>query len=369
MSSPLAVKRPHKGAAAGSGRTSGASEFTRGELMVKSRMRWLVGIAAGATLLASTLTGLGVAQAATKHKTYRVAYMSYGVANSYDAPMLAAAEAVAAADGVKVTVFDSNTSYTTQVSQLQDVVDSGQYQGILLQPIYGAALLPTVKKALKKKIKVVNIDQILGTNYTTDQIQVPGLSGNVVFFPSKIGTQLATLANQACAGANPCKIGLVHNYIGYEPDGAITTAFDTQLATYPNDSIVASADGLYEPSVSLTQVQDMLVAQPALNVIVGADQNCEGAQSALTAVKNTSVKLVCYGGSSYGVAQLKSGTGPWTADVLQMPAMEGQLGMIALVKALKTGKGSGSENPVAGLPDNGIITPTNVGHFNGEWPG
>ena len=86
------------------------------------------------------------------------------------------------------------------------------------------------------------------------------------------------------------------NYIGDEPDSAITTAFDATLAKDPNDSVVASADGLYEPSVSLTQVQDILVAQPNLNVIVGADQNCEGAQSALTAVKNTSVKLVCYGG-------------------------------------------------------------------------
>jgi ribose transport system substrate-binding protein len=339
--------------------------------MMRSRTRWVVVLAAASTLLATTLTGLGVAQAAAKPKPkhYKVAYLSYGVANSYDAPMLAAAQAVAAADGVKLVVFDSQTSYTTQVSQLQDVVASGQYQGIIVQPIYGAALVPTVKKALAKKIKVVNIDQVLGSNYTSDQIEVHGLSGNVVFFPSKIGSQLATLANQACGSANPCQIGLIHNYLGDEPDSAITLAFNAGIAKNPNDSIVDSADGLYEPSTSLTEVQDMLVAHPNINVIVGADQNCEGAQSALTAVKNTTVKLVCYGGSSAGVAQLKSGTGPWFADVLQMPSTEGQLGMIALVKALKTGKGSGSQNPVAGLPDNGILTPQNAGKFNGEWPG
>jgi ABC-type sugar transport system substrate-binding protein len=117
----------------------------------------------------------------------------------------------------------------------------------------------------------------------------------------------------------------------------------------------------------LTQVQDMLTAQPNLNVIVGADQNCEGAQSALTAVKNTSVKLVCYGASAAGVAALKSGA--WFADVAQMPATEGQLGMIALVKVLKTGKSSGSQNPVAKLPNNGILTQANVGKFTAEWPG
>jgi len=35
--------------------------------------------------------------------------------------------------------------------------------------------------------------------------------------------------------------------------------------------------------------------------------------------------------------------------------------MIALIKAMKTGKGSGSQNPVAKLPNNGIVTrPTPV---------
>jgi ribose transport system substrate-binding protein len=332
-------------------------------------MRWLVGIAAGATLVSTSLIGLGVAQAATKTKTYKVAYLSYGVANSYDAPMLAAARAVAGANNVKVVVFDSQTSYATQVSQLQTVISSGQYQGVILQPVYGAALLPTVKKAIAKGIKVVNIDQILGTKYTTDQIQVKGLAGNVVFFPSKIGTQLATLTHQACAGKNPCNIGLVHNYTGYEPDGAITIAFKSYIASKSKDHIVAEADGLYQAGVALTQVQNMLTAHSNINVIVGADQDCEGAQQALTAAGNSKVKLVCYGGSSYGVAQLQSHKGPWYADVLQMPATEGQLGMSMVIAAMKTGKSQGSKNPVAGLPNNGILTPANSKSFTGEWPG
>jgi ribose transport system substrate-binding protein len=313
--------------------------------------------------------GLGVAQAATKHKTYKVAYISYGVANSYDAPMLAAAKAVAAADGVKVVVFDSQTSYANQVAELQNVISSGQYQGVIVQPVYGAALVPTVKKAIAKGIKVVNIDQILGTKYTTDQIQVKGLAGNVVFFPSKIGTQLATLTHQACAGKNPCQIGLVHNYTGYEPDGAITAAIDAFLATKSKDKIVAQADGLYQAGVALTQVQNMLTAHPGINVIVGADQDCEGAQAALTAANNTKVKLVCYGASAYGVAQLQSHKGPWVADVAQMPATEGQDGMIMLVAAMKTGKSQGTKNPVAGLANNGILTRANAKNFTGEWPG
>jgi ribose transport system substrate-binding protein len=320
-----------------------------------------------------TSIGFGVAstaQAAAKHKvkTYNVAYMSYGVANSYDAPMLAAAKAVAAADGhINVTVFDSQSTDTLQVSELQNVVNSGKYQGIITQPIYGPVLVAEVKAAIKKKIKVVNIDQILGTNYSSDQIEVHGLSGNVVFFPAKIGTQLAAETKLACGTANPCKIALVHNYVGDEPDAEITKTFDAGVAANSSESIVANGDGLYTPSVALTFIANTLVANPSLNVIVGADQDCEGAQSALTSAKNTSVKLVCYGASATGIAAVKSGA--WFADVAQLPATEGELGMIALVKAMKTGKGSGSQNPVAKLPNNGIVTQANASKFNGEWPG
>lgn len=320
-----------------------------------------------------TSIGFGVmssAQAATKHKvkTYNVAYMSYGVANSYDAPMLAAAKAVAAATGhVNVQVFDSQSTDTLQVSELQQVISSGKFQGIITQPIYGPVLVPGVKLALKKGIKVVNIDQILGTNYSSDQIEVHGLSGNVVFFPAKIGSQLAAETISACGTANPCQIALVHNYIGDEPDAEITSTFDAGIAKDSTASIVANGDGLYTPSVALTFIADQLVAHPTLNVIVGADQDCEGAQSALTSAKNTSVKLVCYGASATGIAAVKSGA--WFADVAQLPATEGTLGMIALIKAMKTGKGSGSENPVAKLPNNGIVTKANASKFNGEWPG
>lgn len=337
--------------------------------MLKNRFRSVTIAMAG--VLAITSVGLGVmtsAQAATKHKTYNVAYLSYGVANSYDAPMLAAAKAVALTTGhVKVTVFDSQSTDTTQVSQLQDVISSGKYQGIIVQPIFGPVLIPGIKRAIKKGIKVVNIDQILGTNYGSDQIQVHGLSGNVVFYPAKIGSQLAAEAIAACGSANPCKIALVHNYTGYEPDSEITKTFDAGIAKHSTASIVANGDGLYTPSVALTFVADTLVANPNLNVIVGADQDCEGAQSALTSAHNTSVKLVCYGASATGISAVKAGT--WFADVAQLPATEGELGMIALIKAMKTGKGSGSENPVAKLPNNGIVTKANANKFNGEWPG
>ena len=65
--------------------------------------------------------------------------------NSYDAPMLAAAQAVASDNNATLKVFDANNSPQTQYSQLQDVITSGQYNGIILQPIFGTGLIPLVQ--------------------------------------------------------------------------------------------------------------------------------------------------------------------------------------------------------------------------------
>ena len=76
--------------------------------------------------------------------------------------MLAAAQAVASDANATVKVFDANNSPQTQYSQLQDVITSGQYNGIILQPIFGTGLISLVKQAVAKGIKVVNMDQVLG---------------------------------------------------------------------------------------------------------------------------------------------------------------------------------------------------------------
>ena len=87
--------------------------------------------------------------------------------NSYDAPMLAAAQAVASADGATLKVFDADNNPQTQYNQLQTVINSGQYNGIITQPIESTGLVSLVQQAIAKGIKVVNMDQILGSSLST----------------------------------------------------------------------------------------------------------------------------------------------------------------------------------------------------------
>jgi ribose transport system substrate-binding protein len=299
-----------------------------------------------------------------------IAYLSFAVENSYDAPMLAAAQAVAADNHATLKVFDANNNPQTQYSQLQDAINSGQYQGIIVQPIFGTGLTGLVKQAIGKGIKVVNMDQILGPNLSTDKPQVAGLSANVTFVPTEIGTKLGNLAVQACKASNlnPCKVGYLYDVKASALDVAIHGAFAKAIAADPSVTVAAQGQSFFSPTVGLTAVQNMLQANPSLNLIVGSDQGIEGGAQALAAAHKTGkVILVGYGASAAALQGVASGA--WYGDVAQAPASEGRLAVVAMIKALRDGKSSGGIDPVAGLPANGVVTKANASQFTAEWPG
>ena len=62
-------------------------------------------------------------------------------------------------------------------------------------------------------------------------------------------------------------------------------------------------------------------------------------------------------------------SGAWYGDVAQAPASEGRLAVLAMIKALRDGKDSGGIDPVAALPNQGVVTKSNASQFTAEWPG
>ena len=332
-------------------------------------------VAAAALALAACSSGSSSssssasASAAAAKKPMNIAYLSFAVNNSYDAPMLAAAQAVAQTEGATLKVFDANNNPQTQYEELQTVINSGQYNGIITQPIYSTGLVPLVQQAIAKGIKVVNMDQILGPSLSTDQPQVTGLSANVAFVPTEIGTKLGQQVIAACASKhlNPCKIGYLYDIKASALDTAIYGAFTAAIKGSPV-TIATTGQSFFTPTQGESASQTMLQAVPGLNLIVGSDQGIDGATVALqTAHQTGKVLLVGYGASAAAVAGVKSGA--WFSDVAQAPASEGRLAVTALVKALQTGQASGAVDPVAGFPNNGIVTQADASQFTPEWPG
>lgn len=332
-----------------------------------SRRRRIVGASALVVACATAAAGIAAAASArpASQKQVRVAYLSFAVANSYDAPMLAAARAVAKAQGGKVTVFDAANDPKKQLGQLQTVMTSKQYDAIVVQPIFGPQLIPTIKTAISSGLKVVNMDQILGTNPGTAAPPVSGMAGNVVFVQTQIGSKQGGLVVKACAalGASPCKVGYLYSVKVSSLDTAIRKGFDAVTKGH-NIQVVAQGETFYNPANALKAAQTMLQAQPDLNVIVGADQGATGAQQALTGQK---VTLIGYGGGAVGLKAVASGA--WYGTVVQRPATEGKLAMQCAIKAVRTGKGCGGIDVLKSLPDGGVVTKANASKFKAEWPG
>ncbi len=303
--------------------------------------------------------------AANANKPVRIAYLSFAVANSYDAPMLAAAQAVAKGNNSTIKVFDANNDPKKQFAQLQTATSSGDYDAIIVQPIFGTGLITGVQDAISAGKKVVNMDQILGKDLSTDQPQVDGLSGNVVFVPTEIGTKLGKLVTQACQekSLDPCKVGYLFDIKASALDLAIKKSFDEAIAGSPV-KVVAQGESFFTPAQGLKAAQNMLQAHSDMSLIVGSDQGIEGA---VQAVGKKKVILVGYGGSAAGIQGVAAGK--WYGDVAQLPASEGRLAAEAAIKAVRTGAKAGGVNPVADLPAAGVVTKDNADQFTGEWPG
>ena len=320
-------------------------------------------------LVAVGAAAIGVSGAASHNAAKpKVAYLSFAVANSYDAPMLAAAKKVARAQGAgSIAVFDANNDPNKQLQQLQTLVQSKQYNAIILQPIFGPQLLATVRQAFQAGIKVVNIDQILGTNPGTARPPLAGLSGNVVFVQTQIGRKQGGLVVKACKNKNPCKVGYMYSVKVSSLDAAIRKGFDAVTKGH-NIQVVAEGQTFYTPSVALQAAQTMLQGHPDINLIVGADQAATGAEQALNGKK---VTLVGYGGGAVGLNRVKAGK--WYGTVMQRPATEGERGMQCLIKAVKTGKASKvckkGIDVLANLPNGGVVVKANAKKFHAEWPG
>ncbi len=323
-----------------------------------------------AALLLAACGGTAATTNPNTAKTLQIAYLSFAVANSYDAPMLAAAQATAAANNAKLTVFDANNSPDTQFAELQDAITSGKYDGILLQPIFGPGLETLVKEAITKKIPVGVVDQILGSDLSSDKGQVNGLSANAVFAQTEIGRKQGDLVLKACTafGLSPCRVGYLFNIKVSSLDTAIRGAFDQVVSSHSDIKVIAEGQAFFNVQGGLTATQDMLQAHRDLNVLVGADQGITGAMQAIKAAGLTGkIVLIGYGGSALALQNIASGA--QYASVVQAPASEGRFAVQDLVNAIRTGSPSPSHDPVAELPDKGIVTKDNVKTFTAEWPG
>lgn len=296
----------------------------------------------------------------------QVAYLSASSANTWLAASRTAMEEVAAANNINMIEFDAQFDFNRQVSQFQDVVATGQYDGIIISALGGAAHIPDILDALGAGIKVVGLNQVIGTDFTTVEPQVPGMSAMVFEPPYQRGVRLGELTLQACEGFDPCNVVYFYGIKGIPLDVAVRQGWDDTVAG-SGVTEVAEAEGNYlGPDVGLAAMQDIIVRTSDIDLVLGADQSMQGAEIALNEAGMTDVRILGFGGSGAGVAAVKEGR--WWGNLYGAPYTEGQLSMEAMVAALD-GNDLGGVDPSQSVPNRGLMTQDNADEFDAQWDG
>jgi len=297
-----------------------------------------------------------------------IAYLSASSANTWLATSKVAMDEVAAANGMVLTEFDAQFNADLQTTQLQDVISSGQYDGIIVSALNGVGLLPDLQAAAAAGMKIVGLNQVIGTALDTADPQDPAISASVMAPPLRSGQRLGEVTLKACEGIDPCRVVYFYGIKGIPLDVALKQGWDEVTAANPAITVVNEGEGQYlGPDVAMTAMQDILVGTPDFDVVVGSDQAMQGVELALAdAGKLESVKLIGLGGSAPALAAIADGR--WFGGVMGAPATEGRLAAEAMIAAL-AGENAGGLDPLTTLPDEGLVTAENVASFTAEWNG
>lgn len=299
----------------------------------------------------------------------KVAYLSASSANTWLQSSYKAMQEAAAPEQIELVEFDAQFKPGEAAKQIQDVIASGEYEGIIIAGLDGAALIPDLEQAIAAGLPVVVLNQVIGDALDTSDPQFEGAAASVLVPPKASGTLLGELAVEACADVNPCNVGYLFGLKGTPIDTAVRAGFDEAIAVNPNITVVAEGESQYlGPDVAMKATQDMLQQQPDINVITGPDQGIQGAQLAIDdAGKSGSIKLIGFGGSQAALDAV--GSGAWFGDVFGAPATEGTLAMDAMIAVLRDGTATGGVNPLVSFPNGGKVTGANVSEFTAEWAG
>ena len=298
----------------------------------------------------------------------QIAYLSASSANTWYASSRENMQRIADDNGIDMIEFDAAFDPQAQTAQLQDVIASGAYDGVIVAAVNGPGLIPDIEDALAEGIQVVVLNTVVGDDLAEGAPQVDGIAASSLAPPVENGERMGELTVQACGSLDPCRVVYLYGIKGFPLDVALKEGFDNVLARNPGVIIVADGEGQYlGPEGGINAMQDILIAAPEFDVVIGADQSIQGVEIVLDDEGMHDVKLIGLGGSITGLQAVAEGR--WYGVIYGAPGSEGANAMNAMILALTEGAHSGGINPLADVTDNGLVTAANVDKFTGQWDG
>jgi ribose transport system substrate-binding protein len=300
-----------------------------------------VGVALLLTLVV-TATAFGGATRQTKRaaEPVNVAFLIATTSAGYTRGILTAAKKAAAANDVKLTVFDAQFNPQKQFSQCQDVISGGKFQAIVTLPAASPAMVPCAKLAKQAGIPLITTNVAVGSDLSHYQPLVPGVTSQVLV-PATVAWDAVRkpllAACKAKGGGKNCHVGFIMGVKALALTGPASKTIHTWTKGM---TFVGEAEGFYQRGGGLKVMQNLLQKDPELNILVSmSDDMALGAQAAAKAANKkfgTDILVITQGGSVPGVASLRAGT--WYATTVSNAETEGRIPIELAAKAARGGK-------------------------------
>ncbi|TWP32317.1 sugar ABC transporter substrate-binding protein [Leekyejoonella antrihumi] len=305
-------------------------------------------------------------------KPVKLAWFVPSVQNDFQAANGKGIRVAAKARNATVTTFDANNDSQKQYGQIQDAVASGQYNAFLVTAVDATGVVPAIEEAAKAGIKVVcGGGYPCGSDFASKVSNAKGVVAQTVIPEVSIGRAQARVIVSACAGKDPCEVAQMPGAL-IPAEKALFGGMKQALASHPEIKIVTRAVGGYQAAPAETAAQNILQANPGVDVIVtSGDQMDTGVVLAVKAAGDQKkVKIIGLAGGQRGFAAVRNGTVFGT--VMMYPFDAGLYMVDQAVRAVRSQPFKAGINPaeMASLPR--ALTAKNSAKFAGftpQWPG
>ena len=302
-------------------------------------------------------------------KRVRIAVFLASAANTYWTAALQGVRDAAKRQGnVQISVFDGQFSTTKQVNQLRDALISKRFDAWFIGPNDGGPLTPTIKRGIAQDVKVACTLVPCGPNIRNTKVQIPGLTAQIGIGFFENGRALGQLTVRACRGKNPCDVFWLPGLPELPLEKARTDGLYSVIKKQRNIKVVAVQPGGYLAEPALKATQNVLQANPGLDVIVSSgDQMVAGAyRAARLAGKEDEIRF--FGNGCTFESKRDILAGKLFGCAVYMPRTEARIAADLLIRAVRGANvGSRSINALTLSPIGAIGTKANIRRFQPEF--
>lgn len=263
------------------------------------------GLVAGLTLVGCASNAAPGGEGDSADGAHSIGFFGFSAANSFAQAVYTGIEEAASDAGAKSTFVDGQFDGQLQAQQINDAVTSKQFDVIIIQANDNLAVQEPLKKAVDAGITVVVEFAPVGPKFDTAEPQVEGAI-SIVDPPVENGKTLGELGLLACEEVGPnCKVAYMEGNPALPLDNSRTEAVLATLKTGTGVEALPTVKGGYSADEGRSAFQDIIQANPDVNVVIGSSQAVAGA--ALAAGPDSKIKFIGNGTPQSAVEKVLNG--------------------------------------------------------------